>query len=798
MICATASRAQRLEYRVPVACLARLAPVHLTSTRRAGLAAAVVLALAAPSHAGAQDPARGGGPQQAPPSVEIPRLEATVIVDGVLDEPAWTQAARLTGFWQYRPADGRPAEERTEVAVWFSPTHLHLGIEAFDSQPSAIRATIADRDALDREDTVTVFLDTFNDRRRAFFFGVNPLGSQEDGVQTEGAFNPGTLFGGAVDKNPDYQFDSKGRLTPEGYVVEVRIPFKSLRYPSTNPMTWGLNIVRKVQRTGHEYTWTDTRRVASFLAQAGTVRGLGGIRRGVVTEIQPFVTASVDGVRDSSRFRRGQPDPDAGVNLRFGFTNVSIDATVNPDFSQVESDAGLVTINERFALFVPEKRPFFLEGIELFSTPNRLVYTRRIEDPLLGGKVTGKFGRLGVAWLTALDEQPGDHVLFNVARLRTDVGRDSLFGLTYTDRAVEGSTNRVLAADTRLVFRRFYYVQAQAGASWSERDGGMDGAPLWSLEYDRTAPRWGFNYKLDAVAPEFQAGAGFVPRTDLASASAFNRLTWYGAQGRRLESLTTFFGGNLLWRYDDFLREDPIEGELSANFSSQWRGGWNASARVSTEFVDFVTDDYAGYARIGPDPASTPFVVPPRLTGLHAVSTTLTTPTWQWANARLEVARGRTAIFQEAGEGREFRVTTTLGIRPTTMLRLDLTHAFVSITRVRDGSEFARTILPRLRLEYQPLRSLFFRMVGEYRAERRAALLDPRDGVPLAIGGVPATSGQVNDLRLDWLVSFRPTPGTIAFFGYGTRYNGLDRRGWDALERQADGFFLKLAYQIRR
>src|SRR5690606_12083637 len=189
--------------------------------------------------------------------------------------------------------------------------------------------------------------------------------------------------------------------------AEVRIPFKSLRYSTGDEHRWGLQVLRHVQRTGHEDTWTDARRgSSSFLGPSGTMTGLHDLERGIVVEAQPFVTASSAAQRNAlDRLERGDLEASAGLNARFGFANASIDATINPDFSQVESDAGLVTANERFALFVPEQRPFFLEGIELFGAPNRLVYTRRIVDPVGGAKVTGKVGKWGVAYLSALDDQ---------------------------------------------------------------------------------------------------------------------------------------------------------------------------------------------------------------------------------------------------------------------------------------------------------------------------------------------------------------------------------------------------------
>src|SRR5690606_25674398 len=234
------------------------------------------------------------------PEVALPRIEARTVVDGRLDEPAWAEAVRLTGFSQLEPADGRPAVERTEVLVWYSPDAIHFGILAYDRDPASIRATNADRDAIGGEDNVVIYLDTFNDRRRAYVFAANALGVQQDGVRTEGAGSAGRMFGGGTDLSPDFLFDSSGRITAEGYVVEVRIPFKSLRFSGAAEQAWGLNIERNIQRTGYKDTWTDVRRAgASFLAQSGTIKGLRGLERGVVFEAQPFLTASAPGARDA-------------------------------------------------------------------------------------------------------------------------------------------------------------------------------------------------------------------------------------------------------------------------------------------------------------------------------------------------------------------------------------------------------------------------------------------------------------------------------------------------------------------
>src|SRR5690349_5527219 len=557
------------------------------------------------------------------PAVAIPRIASpAVTVDGALSEPAWSQAARLTGFHQYQPIDGRPADEHTEARVFYSPDAIYFAVIANAKNPASIRATVADRDNLNNEDRVTVYLDTFNDHRRAYFFVVNPLGAQGDGVRTEGAASAGNIFGGNVDWNPDFRFESKGQLTDSGYVVELRIPFKSLRFPSTDPQTWSINVVRDVQATGFEDTWTDARRAtASFLSEGGSLTGIEHIERGITTEVQPFVTAQLNGERTpTGTFEREDINPDAGVNLKVALPSVTLDATVKPDFSQVESDAGLVTVNERFALFFAEKRPFFLEGIELFNTPNQLVYSRQIAKPITGAKVTGKLGPVSVAYLSALDDTPCpvtftngvsfrpncDKALFNIARLRRDFGGNSTIALTATDRRAGDTTNTVVAADLRYVFGRMYYFETQYGQSYTKDAsalGTMDGkaSPVWKGELDRTGHYWGFNYKLTGLGDEFVSRSGFVPRTGIITASGFNRFSYYGQPGALFENVTAFFGPTRIWQYTNFSLPDAYEGQESISAMFRVRGGWNASFNGSRNFFSFDPRAYSGLSVVGPD-----------------------------------------------------------------------------------------------------------------------------------------------------------------------------------------------------
>jgi hypothetical protein len=738
-------------------------------------------------------------PTQAPvPVVTIPRIDAAVSVDGVLDEPVWAQAARLDGFHQYRPVDGRGAEEETTILVWYSPTAIYFGVIAHDSDPTSIRATFTDRDKVEGEDRVRLYLDTFSDRRRAAFFGVNGLGVQEDGLRNETGTNAGSLFGGQDDLNVDYLWESKGRRTDQGYEVEIRIPFKSLQYAGSGPQSWGLNAVRYVQRTGYEDTWTDVRRAnSSFLAQEGTLTGLEGMQRGIVLEAQPFVTATWNGARDAAgNFSRDNPEPSTGVNLQLATTSLAFDATVNPDFSQVETDQGLITVNERFALFLPEKRPFFLKGIDLFATPGQLIYTRRIANPIGGAKVTGKLGRTSIAYLGAADDLAGDDALFNLLRVRRDLGENSVAGLTYTDRIQGAGSNRVLAGDARIVFARLYFVEAQYGQSWTSSGNGTSGTtdPIWRLTFDRTGRSWGFNYSINGIGTDFEASSGFVPRNDIVSAHIFNRFSFYGAKGALLENFTTFFGPTWLYTYRGFGSDSPLEGNQQATFQFQLRGGWQLSALAQRAFTAFDPGFYRGVETA----PGVPFLPPSSLDNLFTGQLSVSTPTYQTFNATTSLSFGRSPLFAEGSEGRGAVLNASVSLRPARTLRIDGSVARTTLDRISDGSEFATSVIPRFKVEFQPSVPLFFRVVAEYQSTRRAALRDPATGGVLLVEGLPSTPQSDHTLRADWLASFEPSSGTVAFLGYGSSSTTTDAFDFGTLQRQSDGFFLKLAYLLRR
>ncbi len=743
--------------------------------------------------------------------VEIPRIEAAIVVDGVLDEAVWMQAAVLNGFSQYQPVDSRPAEEETTVYVWYAPDAIHFGVKAAEAHGDVVMATQANRDNIAAEDQVQILLDTYDDRRNSFLFMVNPLGVQADGTRAD-AFGGGAggrsamgggmrsmnFLDGNIDLNPDYYFESKGRLVEGGFEVEIRIPFKSLRYQEGDVQNWGLHVLRKSQHSGYQDSWAPVVRAsASFLGQAGELVGLRDMKRGLVLEITPTATGRLDGSRESDGAWGYDADGEFGADVRWGISqNLTLNGTINPDFSQVEADIGQVTLNERFALFYPEKRPFFLDGLELFDTPGQLIYTRRIAEPVVGAKVAGKVGALNVATILAADDASNsasgdDNPLFLVTRLRRDFGRNATLGGVLTAREDGGDFSRLVGLDTRLYHDRMYYVEMQAVGSISEVDGvGTDGAS-WSAAWDRTGRSWGFHYEIEGVSQDFQAAAGFVNRTNILSGRASNRLTMYGSPTAFLQTASAFITLSRTWAYDD-PGAGAIEGSESVSPSATLRGGWSLGGNIARNFYAFEPWMYSAYSLGG----GQAFVVPDIEDNLFTGSIRVTTPTWRLFTASASWGFGRTPIFREAAPGRQNQWTASVDLRPTQSLRATFQYTRLALDRTRDGSRYSTEDIPRLKVEYQLTRSIFLRFIGQYTARDRSALVN-RDGLPILVNGTPDAGSIENLFQADWLFSYRPIPGTLLYLGYGATLEEPESFRYRQMKRQADGFFAKVSYLVR-
>jgi hypothetical protein len=752
-------------------------------------------------------------------AVRPPRVELPVTIDGVLDEPAWAQAVVLSGFSQFSPVDGVPAHDSTQVLVWYSPTAIHFGIRAFEAH-GPVHATLADRDRIFADDHVQILLGTFDDGRQATVFAVNPLGVQADGTLVEqggqraGSFSAAQVARESADLNPDFVFQSKGRVTERGYEVEVRIPFKTLRYQSRPEQRWGLHILRRVQHSGYEDSWVPAKRdAASFLAQSGHIEGLTGLRRGLVLDVNPEVTARTVGLRvNDGTWRSEAESPEVGGNIRWGITNnLTMNGTVNPDFSQVEADAGQLAFDPRQTLFFAEKRPFFLDGSEQFRTPNNLIYTRRIVQPLGAVKLAGKVSGTDIAVLAASDDAQralnGDRPRFAIARVQRDVGSQSRVGLAYTDWVTFDSSNRVGNADARFVFGKVYDARIQWAQSFTRAGGRQWDAPLWDARFARNGRRFGMRYSITGIDPQFVTRSGFIGRRGVTNAGFSHRLTTFGARGSLVESFSTEL--NLLgtWKYDVFTRGgDAQDKKAHLNTTTSFRGGWSLGASLLVETFGFDPDLYAPYFVEVPNSLggldTIPFTGTPDLPNLDYVLS-IGTPEWKRGSASLFVVWGKDENFDEWSSADIIIGTLEGDWRPTDKVRVNATYNMQKYDRRTDGSTVRIRRVPRVKLEYQIARPLFVRLVGEYDAEDVDDLRDDSRTNGALLFRNPdgtysrATASSENVFRGDFLFSYQPLPGTVVFAGYGSVMDEPRSFRFADLERNSDGFFVKASYLFR-
>src|SRR5687768_11390520 len=327
--------------------------------------------------------------------LNIPKIDPVgIVIDGKPDEEAWKTATLFKDFYQTSPGNNIAPSKPTEVLMMYDEKHLYVAFKCWDERDK-IRATVAKRDNVFGEDNVRMWLDTYNDQRRAYVLGFNPLGIQQDGIFTEGQ---------GADFSVDIVMESKGVIEDWGWSVEVKIPFKSLRYSAGKGKFWGFNAARNIDRFNDEFDqWLpDDRNVSGFLIKHGQITGLDGIKYERTLEIAPSVTVSQSGIRkttipnsgfsrlgrfdpifnpiglqDPGRFVNDPVKPEYGLNLKYTLSpNVTLDAAINPDYAEIEADAPVVTANQRFPIFFEEKRPFFLEGKEIFDSPLSPFYSR--------------------------------------------------------------------------------------------------------------------------------------------------------------------------------------------------------------------------------------------------------------------------------------------------------------------------------------------------------------------------------------------------------------------------------------
>ena len=555
------------------------------------------------------------------------RTQTPPNVDGRLDDVVWQDALLITEFVQQQPLDGAPATEDTDVFLAYDNSNIYLAFHAKYQDPGIMRANRGDRDQADRgDDLIRVYFDTFLDQQRAYVFSVNGYGVQGDSIVGGRGGGRGGGWGGGHrgriprgDSSWDALYSSGGQPVEDGFTAEMAIPFKSLRYPSRGrevPHRWGFQIVRKIRGKNETVVWSPVSRdIAGFLPQMGVLDGMMGLSTSRNLEIQPMFTAFRFGTLDEGigKVVDGDPRPEAGANFKYGVTsNLTADFTLNPDFSQIESDRPRVEVNQRFALFFNELRPFFLEGAEIFQiqVPVTVVHTRTIVDPLYGAKLTGKAGKITLGVLYANDEgaslginDPLDPAFERsaqtfVGRVRYDLYAESFIGAVFTDREFLHGFSRLGGIDSNFRLGNTHSFGFR-GLRTDHRDD--DGLQTDGYVLDAGFRKRGRNltYSVDAstLSPDFKTDVGFVRRTDQRLYEGSVRYQWWPQTWLISWGPEVRYGRN--YSFDQILEDENFRTEIRANFAKNIRYNFNVNQDLERyERINFAKRRYGMFGNV--------------------------------------------------------------------------------------------------------------------------------------------------------------------------------------------------------
>ncbi len=703
-------------------------------------------------------------------AVALTRAETAPKIDGVLDDAVWQAAKPWSEFKTAKPDYGKPASEKTEVQLAYDREYIYVAFNCLDSEPSGIKTSTARRDSIDSDDWVAVVLDTFDDQQGGYMFVVNPSGIQMDGMLNQD---------GNANGDYDMIWSSAGRMNGDGYTVELAIPFKSLRYPFKKVLTMGFGAARVIVRKSEQAHFPEFNpEQGSMLAQFQRIT-LTDVKYERNYELLPAITFSQNNLQREGSWQRDSRQFDFSLTGKLGITSdLTLDASYNPDFSQVESDAGQIDFNLRSSLYYSEKRPFFLEGKESFAmaTPMEqdplyaVVHTRTIVDPLLGFKLTGKVGRRDmVSSILALDEFPGRvafeegdeelagrNAVFTIFRYKRSLRKDSYLGGFYTGREFAGSFNRLLGADGRFRLTPASTLEFHAFGSLSR--GGSDSDSLAGsavgVRYNYSTRKWYMEFGFNDISRNFRTDVGYVSRVGLTT------LPWLVI--RNIYPRSKFFQRiePFYWGYvarDRFSNLYETSNIFVVRFFMPRQSQLRFEAVVGNEvFADqrFTSNAWRvmGYTQI--------------LKQIYLEAS---------------VRRGDMIFYDPDApfQGQGTRVSVALIFQPDERWNNMASLEFIDFFR-KDGGErvYDYTIL-RDRLTFQLNKYLFLRGIVEYNTYYKK-------------------------LTADLLASFTYIPGTVIYLGYGSAYDKLrwdpGERGYlpaDDFLRTRGSFFFKASYLWR-
>ena len=679
-------------------------------------------------------------------------------IDGKLDDAVWQKAPQVSGFKTWLPDYGKDMAEKTETYVAYDRENLYVAFRCFDSEPDKIKSSVTSRDNIDPDDWVCVNLDSFNDQQSLYTLYCNPLGVQGDA----------TAEGNQEDFNVDIVWFSEGKIDRDGYTVEIRIPFKSIRFSQRDPVEMGVIFERKISRHTELGTYPplDPAQGPNFFTQTVTLV-FEDIKHHTLLEILPAATYSQQGESAEGKWVAGKGTGDLSLTAKYGITSrLTMDGTINPDFSQVEADAGQVDFNRRYALFFPEKRPFFLEGLEKFHFGGNhsgdplqaVVHTRTIVEPLVGTKLNGKIGAKNtVAAIYAMDKLPEDdteeYAHFGILRYKRALANDSFIGGFYTGRERESGHNRVFGLDGQIRINRssiFGYHGFLSSTKRDEESSREEGHAL-GLHYFYNTRNWIIMLGFQDLAEDFRTETGYITRTGITRFRSGIMRMVYPKSG-------------IIKRIDPVIHSTQIRDKMSGLYETD-----NAlDVRFILPLSSMVQFGYRYATEVWLHERFNTSRV--RFVGSSQITKKL--------NLSLNYYYGNKIRYVEnpyQGKGNDIVASATF--LPSGNLHLELSLLYSDLYRQSDSQkEFDYTII-RSKNTYQVNKYLFFRAIVEYNSFRK-------------------------QLMTDFLASFTYIPGTVVHIGYGSLYEKMrweegDYRPSDNFLEIKRGFFFKASYLWR-
>jgi hypothetical protein len=709
--------------------------------------------------------------EKIPHLAQPPKLED---FEEMVPHGAAASMQKVTDFIQNYPSDGKPPTENTDAYFSYDDTNLYIVVVCWTKKPSEIRGSLSRREPsqpFDSDDYVEVTLDTFHDQRHGLVFDVNPRGVQADALWTEG-------------QGTDYSWDtvwySRSKITSHGYVVWMSIPFRSLRFHAMDARGWGATVSRYIARADETDFWPKvSAKVAGRLNQAATLVGMENISPSRNLQFIPYMEGrsfrAVD-TRDPAQpyFSTAKFQGKVGLDAKAVFhDSLVLDATINPDFAQVESDDPQSTINQRFEVFFPEKRPFFLENSNFFEAPliaasiqTRLVFTRRIADPTYGVRLTGKQGPWNLGFLVADDCGPGKSVpdndpthgkcaTFGIGRVSHDIGKQSSIGVEYTDREFNGTYNRVGGFDATLRLNKNWNSTYRGYMSSTENS---DGQKLFGQHHEAvllgSGERFMFSLQYLDITPNFDAEAGFIPRTDQRSFNEYFHFYWH-----RDKKLIILHGveenATQLWDHHGTTLQQVVSFDYVFGFKRS----------IIFAPIAFYESDV-----LRPIDFSAPCSSCLSLTsnrqfvqnGGGIVFRGSPTRMFSW-NTRL--FRNGTVVFVPAANqlpytGDETALFQTISIKPVRSMQIDNTYILDRVVNGHDRHAVFNNHIIRSKVNYQFTKELSLRFIAQY----NGLLTNP----------LYSSQQQTKNMNYDLLFTYLLHPGTAIYLGYNTNLENVD------------------------